>query len=34
MDSDASTLNFLKDLDSTDCSMQVLERFDFWSDLK
>ena len=27
--SDAITLNFLKKLDSTDCSMRVLERLDF-----
>ena len=29
MDSDAVALNFLKKLDSTDCSMWVLERLDF-----
>ena len=29
MDSDAIALKFLKELDSTDCSMQVLERLDF-----
>ena len=29
MSSDAITLNFLKKLDSTDCSIWVLERLDF-----
>ena len=29
MESDAITLNFLKELASTYCSLQVLERFDF-----
>ena len=29
MDSDAIALNFLKKLESTDCSMWVLERLDF-----
>ena len=29
MGSDAITLNFSKELDSTDCFMQVLERLDF-----
>ena len=29
MDSDTITLNFSKELDSTDCSMGVLERLDF-----
>ena len=29
MDSDAIVLNFLKKLDSTDCSMWGLERLDF-----
>ena len=29
MSSDAIALNFLKKLDSTDCSMQVLDRLDF-----
>ena len=29
MGSDAIALNFLKKLDSTDCSMWVLERLDF-----
>ena len=29
MDSDAITLNFLKKLDSTDCSIWVMERLDF-----
>ena len=29
MGSDAITLNFLKKLDSTDCSIWVLERLDF-----
>ena len=27
--SDVIALNFLKELDSTDCSMRVLERLDF-----
>ena len=29
MGSNAIALNFSKELDSTDCSMQVLERLDF-----
>ena len=29
MDSDAISLNFSKELDSTECSMKVLERLDF-----
>ena len=29
MGSDAIALNFLKKLESTDCSMRVLERLDF-----
>ena len=29
MDSDAIALNFSKELDSTECSMKVLERLDF-----
>ena len=29
MGSDAIALNFSKELDSFDCSMQVLERLDF-----
>ena len=29
MGSNAIALNFLNELDSTDCSMQVLERLDF-----
>ena len=29
MGSDAIALNFSKELDSTDCSMRVLERLDF-----
>ena len=29
MDSDAIALNLLKELDSTDCFMRVLERLDF-----
>ena len=29
MGSDATALNFAKEIDSTDCSMQVLERLDF-----
>ena len=29
MGSDAIALNFSKELDSTDCHMQVLERLDF-----
>ena len=33
MGSDAIALNFLKKLDSTDCSMWVLERLDFLSDM-
>ena len=33
MGSDAIALNFLKELDSTDCSMQALERLDFLSDV-
>ena len=33
MGSDAITLNFLKKLDSTDCSIRVLERLEFWSDM-
>ena len=33
MSSDAVALNFLKKLDSTDCSMRVLERLDFSSDM-
>ena len=28
----AIALNFSKELDSTGCSIQVLERLDFWSD--
>ena len=30
---DALALNILKKFDSTDCSMWVLERFDFQSDM-
>ena len=30
---DAMALNFLKELDSTDCSMRVLERLDLQSDV-
>ena len=33
MGSDAITLNFLKKLDSTDCSMWVLEGLGFLSDM-
>ena len=29
IDSDAITLNFSKELDSTNCSVQVLERLEF-----
>ena len=30
---DAMAVNFLKESDSTDCSMRVLERLDFQSDV-
>ena len=30
---DAIALNFSKELDSTDCSRQVLQRLDFYSDV-
>ena len=30
---DAIALNFMKKLDSTDCSMWLLERLDFQSDM-
>ena len=33
MGSDAITLNFLKELDSAECSTRVLERLDFKSDV-
>ena len=33
MGSDAITLNFLKELDSAECSMRVLERLDFKNDV-
>ena len=34
MGSHAIALNFLKNLDFTDCCMWVLERLDFLSDMK
>ena len=33
MGSDAIPLDFSKKLNSTDCSMRVLERLDFYSDV-
>ena len=33
MGSNAIALNFMKKLDPTDCSMYVLERLDFLSDM-
>ena len=33
MGSDVIALNFSKELDSTECSMRVLERLDFKSDV-
>ena len=33
MGSDAILLDFLKKLDSTECSMRVLETLDFYSDV-
>ena len=33
MGSDVIVLNFSKELDSTECSMRVLERLDFKSDV-
>ena len=33
MGCDAMALNFLKELDSTDCSMRVLKRLDLQSDV-